>query len=166
MRLRKLTRAEIESCGAAMPETMAFHDKLIGAKLLRVTARRGYNPQTVLHLEHGVTLSTQFDDEGNPGQTEWEITDAEGRQYRSVQIRSLRGKSVASIGYFGDPENDLRPVIPYVEFAGQFCVCATCPAGGAVIVHHRAEQSRWDLFCELKPKPRKGPNHACYHPRP
>lgn len=48
---RKLTRSEIESCGAAMPETMAFHDQLIGSKLIRVTGRRGQSqPPAVLRF--------------------------------------------------------------------------------------------------------------------
>ena len=151
--MRKMTRPEIEACGAAMPATMAFHDLLAGAKVLRVPGRRGaVKPQPVLHLTGNVTLAMQYDDEGNPGECEWEVLDTEGYLYTGVQVHDLRGKAVTGVGYFTVPDNDQRPVIPYVEFADLFYLCPMCREGGAVIVHHRAEQSRWDLFCELRPK--------------
>ncbi len=161
--MRKLTRTEIEACGAAMHETMRFHDQLIGTKLLRVTGRRGRSqPPPVLHFEQGAELRTQFDDEGNPGGTEWEITDAEGFRYEPVLVHDLRGQTVTGVGYFLDPENDVRQVIPYVEIAGTFLICVFCQEGGAVICHHR-DPDQWDLFCELKPKPRKEPSNACHN---
>ena len=161
--MRKLTRTEIHVCGAAMPETMRFHDQLVGSKLLRVTGRRGQSqPPPVLHFEQGAELSTRFDDEGNPGGCEWDVVDAEGYLYRPVQIHDLVGQTVTAVGYFLDPENDVRSAIPYVEIASTFHICAFCPEGGAVILHHR-DPDQWDIFCELKPKPRKEPSNACHN---
>ncbi len=153
--MRKLTRSEVEACGAAMPKTMRFHDQLIGTKLLRVTDRRGGSqPPPVLHFEQGASLRTQFDDECNPGDTEWEVVDAEGFPYTIVRVQDLRGQTVTGVGYFLDAENDVRPVVPYVEVARTFYICAMCSEGGAVIHHHR-DPDHWDLFCELKPSTRK-----------
>ncbi|MCC5851060.1 MAG: hypothetical protein JJU29_23470 [Verrucomicrobia bacterium] len=151
--MRKLTRTEIEACGAAMPETMRFHDQLVGSKLIRATGRRGRTqPPPVLYFDDGGCLRTQFDDECNPGETEWMICDAQGHTMNVVKLTDLIGLPVTGIGYLLDPDNDLRPVIPYVEIAESFHVCAICREGGAVICHHRAQDDSWDLLCELKPK--------------
>jgi hypothetical protein len=104
----------------------------------------------------GAELRSQFDDECNPGGVEWEVVDAEGFPYPRVQVHDLRGQTVTAVGYFLDPENDVRAVVPYLEIARTFYVCAVCSEGGAVIHHHRGPD-HWDLFCELKPKLRKEP---------
>lgn len=151
--MRKLTRQEIESGGAAMPRIMAFHDQLIGAKIIQVTGRRGLSqPPPLLILEGGVTLATQFDDEGNPGDTEWQVTDREGYFYRPVQVQDLCNQPVTAVGYFLDPLNGHQKVIPYVEFSELLCVCCMTPHGGGVIHHHRPGEDRWDLFCQFNPK--------------
>lgn len=151
--MRKLTRSEIESGGCAMPRIMAFHDQLIGTKLIRVTRRRsdGRQPPPLLILEKGVTLATQYDDEGNPGDTEWQVTDPEGYLYRPVQVQDLCNQPVTAVGYFTDPENDQRHVIPFVEIAGVFLVCCMTPHGGGVIHHHRPRDDSWNLFCQFTP---------------
>jgi hypothetical protein len=154
--MRRMTRPEIEACGAAMPATMAFHDQLIGAKLIQVTSRRNaVKPQPILHLTGEVTLAMQYDDEGNPGECEWQVCDINGNPYVSITVHDLLRSHVTGVGYFADPGNDLRPVIPYVEFNDLFCLCAMCSEGGAVIHHHRADVNKWDLFCELRPKPER-----------
>ena len=151
--MRKLTRSEIESGGKAMAGIMAFHDRLVGAKLIQVTGRRGLSqPPPVLRFEQNAILALQYDDEGNPGQTEWSVTDQEGYLYRPVQVHDLRGHRVTGIGYFHDPENGCRHVIPYIEVAQTFLICAMCPEGGAVIYHDRPDEDQWDLFCQFKPK--------------
>jgi hypothetical protein len=154
-----MTRQEIEACGAAMPATMAFHDQLIGAKLTHITGRRNaVKPQPILNLSGDVTLAMQYDDGANPGGCEWEVLDEEGNLFCAVQVHDLQGQIVTAVGYFADPQNDMRPVIPYVQFAGLFHLCAVCPEGGAVIHHHRAQERRWDLFCELKPRTNRKEN--------
>jgi hypothetical protein len=161
--MRRLTRPEIESGGRAMPRIMNFHDQLIGSKLFRVTRRRSdwRQPPPLLILENGVTLATQYDDEGNPGDTEWQVTDREGYMYRPVQVQDLCNQPVTAVGYFLDPLNGPRKVIPYVEFSELFCVCCMTPHGGGVIHHHRPGNDSWDLFCQFTPqletKPQESP---------
>jgi hypothetical protein len=151
--MRRLTRQEIEAGGCAMPGIMIFHDKLIGAKLIHVSGRRGVTqPPPVMHFSNDITLRTQYDDEGNPGDTEWQITDHEGYLYHPVQVHDLRGHDVTGVGYLLDPENDCRHVIPFVEVANTFYVCCMTPHGGGVIFHDRPGEDRWDLFCQFKPK--------------
>ncbi len=152
--MRRLTRSEIESGGSAMPEIMQFHDKLIGSRLRRVIGRPVSHPNDPppLIFEQGATLVTQYDDEGNPGDTEWQIVDPEGRLYPSVRIDDLIGHPVTGVGYFFDEENDDRRTIPYVEIAKVFLICCMTPHGGGVIHHKRPIDDRWDLFCQINPK--------------
>lgn len=152
--MRRLTRSEIESGGSAMPRIMNFHDQLIGSRLLQVTRRRSdyTQPPPVLIFGDGTTLATQYDDEGNPGDTEWQITDREGYVYYSVQVQDLVRHTVTGVGYFFDPLNEDRNVIPYVEIENVFLVCCMTPHGGGVIHHHRPANDVWDLFCQFKPQ--------------
>lgn len=152
--MRKLTRTEIESGGSAMPRIMKFHDQLLGSRLRRVATRSMSHPQEppVLMFDQSATVSTQFDDEGNPGATEWVVTDLEGFIYEPVEIVDLVGQSVSGIGYLHDPENDCRSVIPCLEIARTFLICCMTPHGGGVIHHFRPRDDRWDLFCQFTPK--------------
>jgi hypothetical protein len=131
---------------------MNFHDQLIGSKLVTVTRRHsGGSPPPLLILEEGVTLATQYDDEGNPGDTEWQVTDRAGFMHRPVQVQDLRNQTVTGVGYFLDPLNGPRKVIPYVEFSEVFLVFCMTPHGGGVIHHHRPGNTSWDLFCQFTP---------------
>jgi|GEM_PF-883720 len=152
--MRRLSRSEIEAGGKAMPQIMQFHDRLVGSRLETVTKRRSdyRQPPPLLIFEQGVILATQYDDEGNPGATEWQVTDREGYLYRPVQVQDLIRQSVTGVGYFLDPLNGDRKVIPYVEIAEVFLICCLTPHGGGVIHHHRPDENTWDLFCQFKPK--------------
>jgi hypothetical protein len=152
--MRKLTRPEIEACGKAMPKIMQFHDKLIGSCLRRVIGRpisHPNDPQSLI-FELGATLVTQYDDEGNPGDTEWQIVDREGRFYHSIRVDDIIGHPVTGVGYFYDEDNDDRRTIPYVEIANVFLLTCMTRHGGGVIHHHRPREDKWDLFCQLNPK--------------
>jgi hypothetical protein len=149
--LHKLSREQIEAAGSAMPETMKFHDQLIGAKLVRtikIPGDREYPPVVGLKLNDGALLYPQWDDEGNPGEVEIAITDADGFIFPIVKVQDIKGKPVVSTGYFRDPSNTDRQVVPFVEFDGGFHVCAMCAHGGAVIAHTRGDQR--DLLCQLR----------------
>ena len=152
--MHRLTRAEIDSGGSAMPRIMSFHDQLIGSSLLKVIHSRSDRSQVapLLILEEGVTLATQYDDEGNPGYTEWLVTNGEGYMYRSLQVQDLIRQKVSAVGYFLDELNESRKVIPYIEIAKNFLVTCMTSYGGGVIHHHRPGIDTWDLFCQFAPK--------------
>jgi hypothetical protein len=149
--LRKMTRDEIEAAGAAMPETMKFHDQLTGAMIsLIIYKRTGTDYSTILGLQFndGAKIFAQFDDEGNPGDVEFAVADADGNMFQPEMIEEITGHSVVGAGYFREPSNDVRNVIPFVEFEGNFHICAMCSEGGAVIKHMRGETK--DLLCQLR----------------
>ncbi len=151
--MRRLTREEIKSGGSAMPRIMNFHDQLIGCKFQRRILQSGKSNElnAPLLFESGARLLTQYDDEGNPGAAEWQVTDREGYLYHPIQVRDLVDHRVTDVGYFHDPENDQRHVIPYVEIAGIFLICCMTPHGGGVIYHDRPREDCWDIFCQFKP---------------
>ena len=164
--MRKLTRAEIESGGAAMPGIMRFHDQLVGARLsevLNMPADDEYPSSTALLFDDGALLFRQFDDEGNPGDTAWELCDAQGRPCSSRSLPALCGRRVVSCGYF-HARGELREVVPCLELDDGTHITCTSPHGGGVICHTRNKQQVHNLLCHFnlspKPKPRKTDVHS------
>jgi hypothetical protein len=154
--MRKLTRAQIEAGGAAMPETMRFHDFLYAQKLEaveHVPEDGEYPPLDALLFSHGSILEPRYDDEGNPGFVDWEIADLNGVALVGQTVRDLIGKRVFEIGYLHDIGNECRCVIPYVLFEDQRMLVCLTPHGGGVIYHERPGERPWDLFCQFTPKP-------------
>jgi|GEM_PF-1816845 len=100
------------------------------------------------HPNDGSLLYPQHDDVGNPGDVEWATTDESGYVFPIIKVQDLKGQPVISTGYFREPSNDMRDVIPYVEFAGGVHVCAMCSEGGAVICHTQGKEH--DLLCQLR----------------
>lgn len=169
MRLRKLTRAEIEAGGAAMPRIMKFHDQLYAQRLeavRKIPPDGEYPGCDMLVFSHGSYLLPQLDDEGNPGFCDWELADRNGIGLVGGTVRDLIGKRVFEIGYLHDPDSTYRAVIPYVLFENQVMVSCLCPNGGAVIRHERPVQRQSDLFCQFTPKPNRKENpHVRQTPR-
>ena len=164
MRLCKLTRAQIEAGGAAMPVTMKFHDQLYAQKLeavKKIGPDGEYPGCDMLVFSHGSCLLPQYDDEGNPGFVDWELADRNGIGLVGGGVRALIGKRVFEIGYLHDPESSYRAVIPYVLFENQIMVTCLCPHGGAVIRHERPVQHKSDLFCQFTPKPQRKEYSSC-----
>lgn len=160
MKLRKLTRAEIEAGGAAMPAVMKYHDKLWAQVLEAVEPVEPdgeYPGCDLLVFSHGSFLSPQYDDEGNPGFCDWELADHDGIGLVGGEVRDLIGKRVFGVGYLHDPDSSYRAVIPYVLFENRVMLVCLTPNGGAVIHHQRPSERTWDLFCQFTPKPQEPP---------
>jgi len=158
MRLCKLTRAQIEAGGGAMPDIMRFHDYLFAQKLEAVETvppEGPYHGFNALVFSHGSILEPRYDDEGNPGFVDWELADRNGVALVGGEVRDLIGKRVFEIGYLHDAHNEIRRVIPYVLFEHQVMLVCLTPHGGGVIYHERPGERPWDLFCQFTPKPQQ-----------
>ena len=159
-KLRKLTRAEIETGGSAMPKIMEYHERLIGqplTRLARVPADGEYPAYTALEFSVSV-LVPQHDDEGNPGDVEWVICGEDGGDaprkdlgnYNRVppSLSDLVGHKVTGFGYFHDPSAGFREVIPYILFDNGLAAACWTDDGGGVICHH-SDAPEMDLFCQF-----------------
>jgi len=148
--LRKLTRAEIESGGSAMPRIMEYHDRLVGqplTRIARVPADGEYPACLALEFTTSVLLP-QHDDEGNPGDTEWIVCDENGGDAPGKMLPDLVGRKVTGVGYFMVPPAGYKAMVPYVLFDNGLAVTCWTDDGGGVICHH-SDAPEYDLFCQF-----------------
>jgi len=140
--MKKLTLKQIHGLGVAMPEIMESHQSLIGQRLKRemvIPGEDGYPDVTAILTDGGHILSPQYDDEGNPGEVEFNY-------FQGIGDKDTR--LITGVGYIDLDEGE--DPYPYIEIGGGYISIIPVSGMGPGVIHHVDTKGDHTLFCQLR----------------